>query len=373
MRLDGTLDAFSLPDILHLLTYTKKTGALHLRRESPAGHGVVFVTDGAVTGGSAEVSRQGLARRLVAVGDVGEEALAAAVRRVAAEPGLGVTRALLDAAAVDPDVVEALAVEHATDAVSELMRWADGEYSFFVDEANPEDVGASRPLDDIVAEGRGRLGAWAPLAEVIPSPQTVLTVALNLTGEPVLTRDEWALLALVDGRRTVRDLVSLTGRGDYPVVSALAGMVGRGLLEVTGDDDGVRALERRQGMLAALEIDPTVAEIPVPGLHRHSGAPGSAGANRPAGPVGPTVPARAEPLRTRRTPAFAEDPQPPDRPRPWVAASSAPAPAADHDADNAAGRAAQPATAPPRQGLIERDPALNRSLLLRLIAAVQGM
>ena len=124
-------------------------------------------------------------------------------------------------------------------------------------------------------------------------------------------------------------------------------------------------------MLAALEIDSTVAEIPVPGLHRHSGAPGSAGANRPAGPVGPTLPARAEPLRTRRTPAFAEDPQPPARPRPWLAASSAPAPAADPDADNAAGRDVQPMTAPPR--LIERDPALNKSLLLRLIAAVQGM
>jgi hypothetical protein len=150
-------------------------------------------------------------------------------------------------------------------------------------------------------------------------------------------------------------------------------LVGRGLLEVTGDDDGVRAMDRRQGMLAALEIDPTVAEIPVPGLHRRPAAPGSAGANRPAGPVGPTVSARAEPLRSRRTPAFAEDPQPPDRPRPWVAASSAPVPAADNDADNAAGRAAQPATAPPRQSLIERDPALNRSLLLRLIAAVQGM
>jgi len=30
-------------------------------------------------------------------------------------------------------------------------------------------------------------------------------------------------------------------------------------------------------------------------------------------------------------------------------------------------------TAPPRRSLIERDPALNKSLLLRLIAAVQGM
>src|SRR5664280_1595970 len=129
-------------------------------------------------------------------------------------------------------------------------------------------------------------------------------------------------------------------------------MVGRGLLEVTGDHDGVRALERRQGMLAALEIDPTVAEIPVPGLHRHFAALGLAGANRPAGPVGPTVPARAEPLRTRRTPAFAEDPQPPDRPRPWVGASSAPAPAAENDADNAAAR--EPDRARPRA---EQEPA----------------
>ena len=47
MRLEGTLDAFSLPDIFQLLSYTKKTGTLHLRREGQ--HGVVHVRDGAVT------------------------------------------------------------------------------------------------------------------------------------------------------------------------------------------------------------------------------------------------------------------------------------------------------------------------------------
>ena len=49
MRLEGTLDAFSLPDIFQLLSFTKKTGALHLRRPVDAAgaaqHGVVHVRD----------------------------------------------------------------------------------------------------------------------------------------------------------------------------------------------------------------------------------------------------------------------------------------------------------------------------------------
>ncbi len=36
MKLEGTLDAFSLPDIFQLLSFTKKTGTLHLRRDATA-------------------------------------------------------------------------------------------------------------------------------------------------------------------------------------------------------------------------------------------------------------------------------------------------------------------------------------------------
>ena len=44
MRLEGSLDAFSLPDIFSLLSMTKKTGGLHLRRSGA--HGVVWLGDG---------------------------------------------------------------------------------------------------------------------------------------------------------------------------------------------------------------------------------------------------------------------------------------------------------------------------------------
>src|SRR3954466_15245807 len=77
MRLEGTLDAFSLPDIFQLLSFTKKTGALHLRRTGL--HGVVHFASGSVTGASSDEARRGLARRLAGAGAASDEALTAAV------------------------------------------------------------------------------------------------------------------------------------------------------------------------------------------------------------------------------------------------------------------------------------------------------
>src|SRR5207253_5133704 len=81
MRLEGTLYAFSLPDIFQLLSFTKKTGTLHLRRDGGQAHGVVHLRDGAVTGARSDARRQSLGRRIVGAGLVDDKMLAAAVAR----------------------------------------------------------------------------------------------------------------------------------------------------------------------------------------------------------------------------------------------------------------------------------------------------
>jgi hypothetical protein len=48
VKLEGTLDAFGLPDVLQLLGFTKKTGVLHLVRAAERGQ--VAVRDGLLTG-----------------------------------------------------------------------------------------------------------------------------------------------------------------------------------------------------------------------------------------------------------------------------------------------------------------------------------
>src|SRR5206468_516357 len=210
--------------------------------------GVVWFTTGSITGGAADVATQSLARRLIGAGVVSDDAINAAVQH-AGDEGIGVGRALQLGGSIDDGVLHDIASEHIVDSVFDLLRWADGDFAFVIDESNPDDVGVSRLVDDVVAEARRRLEAWSTVAAAIPSPAAVLTVPAVLAGDPQLSRDEWALLALVDGRRTVAQIVGLAGRGEFSVVSALAELVGRGLLRVN-DADQVSALLRSHDLLA---------------------------------------------------------------------------------------------------------------------------
>lgn len=284
MKLEGSLDAFSLPDIFQLLSFTKKSGGLHLRRGTT--DGTVYFRDGSVTGASSDGGRQALARRLIGSGAVGDDELTAAVER-AANDGVGVGRALLDAGVVDAELLRSLVAEQAVDAVFDLLRWSEGDFSFTVDEPGPDDVGFSLGVEPIVNDARSRLETWEHACRVIPSPETVLALPVAVCEDPQVSRGEWALLALVDGRRTVAQLVALAGRGDYSVVSQLAALIERGLLAARTPDDaeGVLALARRQAILARLEGDGSAAAA----LVEIADVPDTADATQRAGFVSATV------------------------------------------------------------------------------------
>src|SRR5881275_2049326 len=205
--------------------------------------------------------------------NVDADALERAVTDSASNEGVGVVRALQQAGVVDEGVLVDLIGEHVVDTVFDLLRWPDGDFAFVVDEVNPDDVGVSRQVDDVVAEARRRLEAWKTVAAAIPSPAAVLTVPAVLTADPQLSRDEWALLALVDGRRTVAQIVGLAGRGEFSVVSALAELVGRGLLRVD-DADHVSALLRRHVVGVVDAQQPTSDQL---GERRHHGELTAAG------------------------------------------------------------------------------------------------
>ncbi|MDQ1665945.1 MAG: hypothetical protein QOH75_1976, partial [Actinomycetota bacterium] len=258
MKLEGSLDAFSLPDIFQLLSFTKKTGGLHLA--SDGSDGAVFFAGGQVTGASADSSRQPLARRLIGAGVVDDDALSAAVDRASQGGSVGIAKALLEQQAIDADLLKQAAIDQAVDAVFDLLRWRVGDFVFVVDEPNPDEVGVALSVESVLADVESRSDTWEAASQVVPSPKAVLAMPVVLPADPSVSREEWSLLALVDGRRTVGELVDLTGSGQYAVVSTLAGLVTRGLLEVRseGDDsaDHVGVVVRRHGLLGPLEGAP---------------------------------------------------------------------------------------------------------------------
>jgi hypothetical protein len=417
MKLEGSLDAFSLPDIFQLLSFTKKDGGLHLAHDGS--DGVVFFAGGQVTGASADSSRQPLARRLVGSGTVSDEALVAAVAAATGGEGLGVVRALFDQGVVDSELLRQAATDQAVDAVFDLLRWGEGDFAFVVDEPNPDDVGVTLAVESVLADTESRRTTWESVSQVVPSPRAVLSMPVVLVADPLVSREEWSLLALVDGRRSVAELVDLTGSGQYAVVSTLAALVQRGLLEVrpeagTGDtaDDHVGVVIRRQRLLAPLEGEPFVPVQDIPAddapaapaakparslkaaadpvrsaaapVDSPSGVdgPGDDGrelANASAGPDSATmlggahvpqdvVPPRPEPFLPRRQADFDETASSPTRP---VLLQAGPSASMSSLGDVVGATATAPD--PDALSVIERDPNVNRSLMLRLIAGVRGL
>jgi hypothetical protein len=427
MKLEGSLDAFSLPDVFQLLSFTKKSGGLHLAHDGS--DGVVFFAGGQISGASADSSRQPLARRLVGSGTLTDEALADAVRVALSGEGAGVVRALLDQGAVDPELLRVAAGDQSVDAVFDLLRWQNGDFAFVMDEANPDDVGVSMSVEAVLADAEARRASWDSVSQVVPSPQAVLAMPVVLPADPQVSREEWSLLALVDGRRTVTELVDLTGSGQYAVVSTLAALVARGLLEVRAEggaedsadsDDHVTVVLRRQRLLAPLEGEPfvPVQEAPadepaapvaakaepvreaeaavsdtapepmhsVPDLADEStsdedgerelatasaGTAGSEGLAMLGGAHVPqdVVPPRPEPFLPRRQADFDEQAGTPVARPVHVQAGPSASMGGLGDVVGATATSLDPEAA----SVIERDPNVNRSLMLRLIAGVRGL
>lgn len=252
MRLDGSLEDFTLPDVLQLLTRTQKTGTLQLHAADEERRGLVRLASGAVNGASSDLRRHALARRLVGAGLVSDEALTAAADDVrAGAPSL--VRALLDRADVAPEEVNRLAADQVTDAVCELLRWSSGTFSFLVGDNDPEGLELGLQAEELVAEGERRMQVWPSLTTHIPSPDTVLRLAASPAFDPSCSREEWGLIALVDGNRSVSEIVALLGRSEFAVAGALCALVERGLLTVSTSGSGLADLQRRQDVIAALE------------------------------------------------------------------------------------------------------------------------
>ncbi|MDP9021854.1 MAG: DUF4388 domain-containing protein, partial [Actinomycetota bacterium] len=235
--LEGTLDSFSLPDIFQLLALTKKSGRLDLK--SDRGQGKVWFRDGQVYYALASGGRLALGKRLAAAGRVTAEQVQQALeqQRELGGPRLGTI--LVDQGAIDDATLETFVREQIQDAVFDLMRWSDGQFAFESALDLDEPIGLTVTVENLIMEGSRRLEEWDAVRKKIPGLEAVVAMAPapdDAGVEVNLKPEEWRLLTMVDGRRTVGDLVELSGKGEFAVCKLLYGMVGAGVLEVRDVD-----------------------------------------------------------------------------------------------------------------------------------------
>lgn len=262
MALRGNLKDFSLPDVFQLVQLSGKTGVLRI--QGPEAEGSIWFRDGDVFFAQSNWRREQLGERLVSAQRITPAALARAleIRQAEGDGGRRLGQILVGEGYITQQVLETFVQEQIQDTIFDLMRWDEGEFDFEVlPEIVHEDIGLSVSVENIVMEGSRRLEEWQRIKKKVPSTDMVFKMATapgEGTFEISLKPVEWALLLLIDGTRSVRELATETHSTDFEVARVVYGLFSAGLLEVANDDEVERLRAdraRREDKRAKLDAE----------------------------------------------------------------------------------------------------------------------
>lgn len=275
--LKGTLDDFTLPDMFRLMSFAKKTGRLDITRS--AGNGKVFFQEGEVYYAESSLSKEPLGQKLIRARAITEGQLMKALDENAAT-GRRVGEILVSSGVLGVEQLEDAVKAQIEDAVFDLLRWELGEFEWEPGAGLNVEVPITVSVENLIMEASRRLDELEVIKRKIPSGETVLGMAPTPPEGAVeinITPDEWRILVLVDGTRTVNDIAAVVGLDEFGAMRVLYGLVSAGLIEVTSHEAAPqRAAPTPEPEPVAVAMAPAVTE--------HMPAPIDLGADTPVEP-----------------------------------------------------------------------------------------
>ncbi len=281
MAIEGQLEDVGLADICQLLAMGRKTGCLTVTDHSNFGY--VYFDQGRVIYATVLNRPDRLGDVLVKRGVIAPEVLAAALTQQAKHPERRLGQILIERGELTPEELRKYVSVQIEEAAYHLFGWERGYFRFEPDQRPEEDEALLVSLnpEGLLLEAARRVDEWSLIQKKVPSMDLVFRVekaAAVRESDVDLTPAQEAILELLDGTRTVNQVVLDSGLVEFDVAKAVYGLAQAGYASAEGRGEEkpgpaeaglARHLELggalyRAGMLeeaeeeyrAALEIEP---------------------------------------------------------------------------------------------------------------------
>jgi len=231
MPLEGTLDTFRLASLLQLLSNDQKTGVLQVH--DGQNEVKIFVKDGIIVHASSSQEKLRLGRLLVSKGALSKEQLQGCLQ-LAKDKKRKLGAILVKEGHISVEVLRKTLHCQVKEILYNLFLWKAGEFHF-------KDV----PLDvegklvtkmntmGIVLEASRRIDEWSVIRQQISSDTLVFRISEKTQDkqEVKLNKIEWRIVSLIDGTRTVRQIIHKSGYDEFPAFRSLCSLCLSGLIE----------------------------------------------------------------------------------------------------------------------------------------------
>ncbi len=236
MALEGTFKDFPITDILQLIGLQRKTGLLTLEANEQEIR--IFFSEGNViwVEDSLRNPEDRLGVMLTNVGSISkgqlEEALA---KQRKTRERLGFILRQMGYIKVQ-DLEKALE-RQVFETTSQIFRWKEGRYRFSSQRISHsmDCLAEPIPIENLLLEAMRMIDEWPLIEREIPSLDSLLTKAprgSEKAGLEDADEDGRRILGLVDGKKSVREIIDASHLSDFDTCKILAGFVSSGILKV---------------------------------------------------------------------------------------------------------------------------------------------
>lgn len=231
MAIRGSLKEASLPDVLQLLALGQKTGCLSLTDRTNLGY--VYFEQGRITYAAIVNRRDRLGDILLGSGKITKEQLDLAIAAQGSDRDRRLGEILVDLDAIGPEELQRYMRLQVEEAIYFLFTWTRGSFQFDVDvRPDRQDFLLSINPETLLLEGARRIDEWSLIEKKITSFDLVFTCDKERLHESgvALTEPQRSIVPMIDGRRTVADIVDESGFSEFDVGKALYGLITAGFV-----------------------------------------------------------------------------------------------------------------------------------------------
>jgi hypothetical protein len=134
-----------------------------------------------------------------------------------------------------------------------IMGWKVGRISFEPDEPAPERT-IPIPSEQLLLNWSSKKIEWERIREVIPSNSAIFSLSARSDGENKnITPDQWAVLALSNGTRSISEIAKFLGWDEFKVIRTIYQLVQAGLMEQAGERKPLRKKLVRENFFSVIE------------------------------------------------------------------------------------------------------------------------
>jgi tetratricopeptide (TPR) repeat protein len=208
----GRIGTATLPEVVRDLWTARSSGTLHI--ENGAHTKRIVFKRGDIVFAATNVETERLGERLVRSGKVKRSVLELAFRVMErSHERLGTT--MVDWGWVSPVEMRRAVAEQIKDIIYSVFTWSAGEYRFEpADEPVPTDLALSLRTAEVIYEGARRMSDLRAIRAGIGPPSGVLVACDGARLAIPVTKEDGYILAALDGRRTILDVVSVSPLGE---------------------------------------------------------------------------------------------------------------------------------------------------------------